>query len=65
VPRRDERLSDEERDEMDEWRCKMFLIMTKLPPEKFEELAIRGDMSPKIMKIFRMLSRASLSSKTT
>jgi hypothetical protein len=41
VPRRDEGLSDQERDEMDEWRCKMVAAAMTLPPEKLKELLIR------------------------
>jgi hypothetical protein len=41
VPRRDEGLSDEERDEMDEFRCEMVSAALTLPPEKLEELIIR------------------------
>jgi hypothetical protein len=42
VPRRDEGLTDEERDEMDELRCKMVALAMTLPPEKLEELIIRA-----------------------
>jgi hypothetical protein len=41
LPRRDEALSDQERDEMDEWRCRTFSAVLKLPPEKIEELIAR------------------------
>jgi hypothetical protein len=37
----DEGLTDEERDEMDELRCKMVIAALTLPPEKLEELIIR------------------------
>ena len=41
VPRRDEGLTDEERDEMDELRCNMVAAALTLPPQKLEELIIR------------------------
>jgi hypothetical protein len=44
VPRRDQDLSDEERDEMDRLRCSTLSLILKAlrrQPEKFEELVIR------------------------
>jgi hypothetical protein len=41
VPRRDAGLTDQQRDEMDEWRCEMLLFIvrrTRRHPEKLEEL---------------------------